>query len=65
MIGMIAAFAAMIATGAALGIIVIVSVGVRREDKTRLTAASPDALASGVRAVTALRVATGPAQHRD
>jgi len=58
MIGMLAAFAGMIGASAALGIVTIVSVGVRRERKAarRLTPDSPGHLASGARAVTGLDV---------
>jgi hypothetical protein len=59
MIAVFAVLAAvMITAGAVLGILVMVSVGVRREKKAgrRLGTASPSPLASGVRAVTALSV---------
>jgi|GEM_PF-3568913 hypothetical protein len=58
MIGMLVAFAGMIAAGAALGIVAIVSVGVRREQKAarRLSPDSPGPLTSGARAVTGLGV---------
>jgi hypothetical protein len=59
MIGIIGVLAlAMIVTGAALGSVCIVSMGVRREQKLgrRLTARSPSPLASGARAVTSLDV---------
>lgn len=58
MIGMLAAFAVMIAAGAGLGIVAIVSLGIHREQKAarRLTPGSPGPLASGARAVTGLDV---------
>lgn len=44
--------------GAALGIVAIVSLGVRREEKAgrRLTTDSPGSMTSGARAVTSLSV---------
>jgi hypothetical protein len=59
MIGIIGVLAlAMIAMGAALGSVFIVSIGIRREQKLgrRLTANSPSRLASGARAVTSLDI---------
>jgi hypothetical protein len=59
MIGMFAVIAvAMIAAGAALGIVVIVSVGIHREEKAgrRIRVDSPGPMASGARAVTSLGV---------
>jgi hypothetical protein len=59
MIGIIAVIAvAMVAMGAALGSVFIVSMGIRREQKLgrRLTVDSPSPLASGARAVTSLGV---------
>lgn len=53
MIGMYAIFAAaLIAGGAALGILVAVSLGIRREEKANsLTIGSPGRTASGARAI--------------
>jgi hypothetical protein len=59
MIGMYAIIAVgLVAAGMALGIVVIISVGIHRDEKAgrRLTASSPGPLASGARAVTSLTV---------
>jgi hypothetical protein len=59
MIGMFAAAAVgLIAMGLALGIVVVVSIGIRREERTRrrLTVESQGPLASGARMVTSLWV---------
>jgi hypothetical protein len=59
MIGMYVIVASvLVAAGMALGIVVIVSVGVRREKKAgrSLAVSGPEPLANGVRAITALHV---------
>ena len=57
MIGMYAiTAAALVAVGIALGIVIIVSVGIRREQPGRLTPDSPGHLASGARAVNGLYI---------
>jgi hypothetical protein len=58
MIGILAIIAIAMIAGTALSSVVIVSLGVRREEKAgrRLTAGSPGSVASGARAVTGLGV---------
>lgn len=59
MIGILTILAAvMVAAGAVLGVVLTVSLAVHRERRAgrRLTADSPDRLASGARTVTALGV---------
>jgi hypothetical protein len=67
MIGMYAIVAAvLIVAGMALGIVVIVSVGVRREKKAgrRLAVRGPEPLANGVRVITALHVCRSDVPYR-
>ena len=58
MIGILAVIAIVMIAGTALSSVIIVSLGVRREEKARrcLTADSPDPVASAARAVTSLGV---------
>lgn len=58
MIGVLVASVAMMAAGASLGIVAIVSIGVHREQKAarRPTPDSPGPLARGVREITGLSV---------